>query len=186
MTKHIFLIQGAGAGAYEVDKQLATSLSYSLGPQYEVHYPAMPHEEDASYGAWKHRLEKELATMPGPIVLVGHSVGASILLKWMSETGAKKTIAGMFLLACPFWGGTGWRYAGYEEVMLPEGDVTHLSQGRQVFLYHCRDDATVPFDHLALYAHILPEATVCERDKGGHQFNNDLSFVAEDIKSLQL
>ncbi len=186
MTKHIFLIQGAGAGAYEVDKQLATSLSHSLGPQYEVHYPALPHEEDASYAEWKYHLEIELATMQGPIVLVGHSVGASILIKWMSEMGAEKPIAGMFLLACPFWGGNGWCYSGYEELMLPEGGATHLSKGRQIFLYHCRDDATVPFDHLALYAQILPEATVCERDEGGHQFNNDLSFVAEDIKSLQL
>jgi uncharacterized protein len=186
MTKHIFLIQGAGAGAYEVDKQLATSLAHSLGPHYEVHYPALPHEEDASSEEWKHHLEKELATMQGPIVLVGHSVGASILIKWMSEMGAEKPIAGMFLLACPFWGGNGWCYSGYEELMLPEGGATNLSKGRQIFLYHCRDDATVPFDHLALYAQILPEATVCERDEGGHQFNNDLSFVAEDIKSLQL
>ncbi|MBA2677260.1 MAG: alpha/beta hydrolase, partial [Ktedonobacteraceae bacterium] len=98
MTKHIFLIQGAGAGAYEVDKQLATSLSHALGPQYEVHYPALPHEEDPSYEEWKHHLEKELATMQGPIGLVGHSVGASILIKWMSERGAEKPIAGMFLL----------------------------------------------------------------------------------------
>jgi uncharacterized protein len=186
MTKHIFLIQGAGAGAYEVDKQLATSLSHSLDPQYEVHYSALPHEEDASYEEWKHHLAKELATVQGPIVLVGHSVGASILIKWMSEMGAEKPIAGMFLLACPFWGGNGWCYSGYEELMLPEGGATNLSKGRQIFLYHCRDDATVPFDHLALYAQILPEATVCERDEGGHQFNNDLSFVAEDIKSLQL
>jgi predicted alpha/beta hydrolase family esterase len=184
MTKHIFLIQGAGAGAYEMDKQLATSLSHSLGPQYEVHYPALPHEEDASYEKWKHQLEKELAPMQGPIVLVGHSVGASILIKWMSEMGAEKPVAGMFLLACPFWGGNGWRYSGYEELMLSEGGTTNLSKGRQLFLYHCRDDATVPFDHLALYAQILPVATVCERDEGGHQFNNDLSFVAEDIKSL--
>ena len=73
MTKHIFLIQGAGASAYEVDKRLATSLSYSLGPQYGVHYPALPHEGDASYEEWKHHLEKELAPMQGPIVLVGHS-----------------------------------------------------------------------------------------------------------------
>src|SRR5215831_17926127 len=91
MTTHIFLIQGAGAGAYEVDKHLATSLSHSLGPQYEVHYPALPHEEDASYEEWKHHLEKELAPMQGPIVLVGHSVGASILIKWMSEMGGRET-----------------------------------------------------------------------------------------------
>ena len=100
--------------------------------------------------------------------------------------GAEKPIAGLFLLACPFWGGNGWCYAGYEELMLLIGGATNLSKGRQIFLYHCRDDAIVPFDLLALYAHILPEATVCERDEGGHQFNNDLSFVAEDIKSLHL
>jgi uncharacterized protein len=93
MTKHIFLIQGAGAGAYEVDKQLATSLSQSLGPHYEVHYPALPHEEDASYEELKHHIEKELAPMQGPIVLVGHWVGASILIKWMSEVWAEKPSA---------------------------------------------------------------------------------------------
>jgi predicted alpha/beta hydrolase family esterase len=184
MTKHILLIQGAGAGAYEVDKQLATSLSHSLDPQYEVHYLAFPHEDDASYEEWQHHLEKELTTMQGPIIVAGHSVGASTLIKWMSEMGAEKPIAGMFLLACPFWGGNGWRYSGYEKLMLSEEGVTNLSKGRQIFLYHCRDDAIVPFDHLALYAQILPEATVCERDECGHQFNNDLSFVAEDIKSL--
>jgi len=186
MMKHIFLIQGAGAGAYEVDKQLATSLSHALGPQYEVHYPALPHEDDAPYEEWKHHLEKELAAMQGPIVLVGHSVGASILIKWMSEMEAEQPIAGLFLLACPFWGGNGWRYEGYEKLMLLSSGVTKLSKGRQIFLYHSRDDAIVPFDHLALYAQILPEATIRERDEGGHQFNNDLSFVAEDIKSLHL
>ncbi len=184
MTKHIFLMQGAGASAYEVDKQLAMSLSRALGPQYEVHYPALPHEDDASYKEWKHSLEKELASMQEPVILVGHSVGASILIKWISEMEAEQPIAGIFLLACPFWGGNGWRYSGYETLMLSTDRVTNLSKNRPIFLYHCRDDAIVPFDHLALYAQILPEATVCIQDEGGHQFNNDLSFVAEDIKSL--
>jgi uncharacterized protein len=104
----------------------------------------------------------------------------------MSEMETEKPIAGLFLLACPFWGGNGWRYSGYEELMLLTGRATNFSKGKQIFLYHCRDDATVPFNHLALYAQIFPEATVRERDEGGHQFNNDLSFVAEDIKNLQL
>lgn len=186
MAQHIFLIQGAGAGAYEVDKQLATSLSHSLGPQCEVHYPAVPHDGDAPYEEWTHLLEKELAPMHGPIVLVGHSVGASILIKWMSEMETEKPIAALFLLACPFWGRNGWRYSGYEELMLLTSRATNFSKGEQIFLYHCRDDATVPFGHLALYAQIFPEATVRERDEGGHQFNNDLSFVAEDIKNLKL
>jgi predicted alpha/beta hydrolase family esterase len=131
-------------------------------------------------------LEKELTLIHEPIVFVGHSIGASVLIKWMSEVEIEKPIAGVFLLACPFWGGNGWRYPGYEKLMVSGSRASHLSKSQPIFLYHCRDDAIVPFDHLALYAHIFPQATVRERDEGDHQFNNDLSFVSQDIQSMQL
>jgi pimeloyl-ACP methyl ester carboxylesterase len=54
-----------------------------------------------------------------------------------------------------------------------------------LFFYHCRDDETVPFDHLALYKKAVPQAAVREIDAGGHQLNNDLALVAEDIKTLR-
>jgi uncharacterized protein len=185
MKKHVLFIHGAGEGAYEADKQLAASLQHSLGPEYEVHYPAMPDEENAPYEQWKHQIEKELATMQGPIVLIGHSVGASIVIKCMSELEVKKPIAGIFLIANPFWGGNGWRYEGYEELALPKGFAARLPKGASLFLYHSRDDEVVPFAHLALYAEQLPQATVREFDGRGHQFTNDLSEVAADIIGLQ-
>ncbi len=43
----------------------------------------------------------------------------------------------------------------------------------------------MPFAHLALYTGALPDATVREFDGRGHQFNNDLSEVAADIKRLE-
>jgi hypothetical protein len=42
----------------------------------------------------------------------------------------------------------------------------------------------VPFTHLALHAEKFSQATVRKFDGRGHQFNNDLSEVAADIKSL--
>jgi len=83
MTKQVLFIHGAGEGAYEADKKLAASLQQSLGPEYQVHYPAMPDEENAPYEQWKHQIDKELATMQEPIFLIGHSVGASIVMKCM-------------------------------------------------------------------------------------------------------
>lgn len=183
--KHVIFIQGAGAGAYEEDKRLADSLRRALGPSYEVHYPAMPNEDDAPYEEWARQIERNLAELQGPIVLAGHSVGASVLLKYLSEATVRKPVAGVFLMANPFWGGDGWRYEGWEELALPRNLAAKLPKGASLFLYHCRDDETVPFDHLALYARALPHATVRELDTGGHQLNNDLSVVAEDIKSLQ-
>jgi predicted alpha/beta hydrolase family esterase len=184
MTKHVLFIQGAGTGAYEEDKKLADSLSKALGTDYEVHYPAMLDEENAPYEQWTQQIETELAAMQGRIVLVGHSVGASVIIKWLSENEIKKPIAGIFLIATPFWGGKGWLYEGYEELALPQGFADKLPTGA-IFLYHCRDDETVSFDHLALYAQVLPQAVVRELNAGGHQLNNDLSEVARDIKTVQ-
>src|SRR5512145_687897 len=101
MTKHVLLIHGAGTGAYEEDKKLATSLTKALGTDYEVHYPAMVDEENAPYEQWTQQIEKELAGLEGPIILAGHSVGASVIIKWMSETEVKRPIAGIFLTATP-------------------------------------------------------------------------------------
>ena len=184
MKNQVLFVHGAGEGAYEADKKLATSLQHSLSPEYEVHYPAMPDEENAPYEQWKHQIEKKLATMHGSLILIGHSVGASIVMKCMSEIEVKKSIAGIFLIATPFWGGKGWRYEGYEELALPKGFAARLPKGASIVLYHSRDDEVVPFAHLALYAEQLPQATVREFDVRGHQFNNDLLEVAADITSL--
>jgi uncharacterized protein len=184
VKKQVLFIQGAGEGAYEEDKKLAENLQHLLGTEYDVHYPAMPDEENAPYEQWKRQIEKELAMMQGPIILIGHSVGASVVVKCMSEVEVKRAIAGIFLIANPFWGGNGWRYEGYEELALPEGFAARLPKGASIFLYHSRDDESVPFAHLAIYAEKIPQATVREFDWRGHQFNNDLSEVAADIKSL--
>jgi predicted alpha/beta hydrolase family esterase len=80
--QQVLFIQGAGQGAYEEDKKLASSLRQALGADHEVRYPAMPDEDDTPYELWKQQIEKELTAMNKPIILVGHSVGASVVIKW--------------------------------------------------------------------------------------------------------
>jgi predicted alpha/beta hydrolase family esterase len=184
MTKQLLFIQGAGEGAYEEDKLLAESLRKALGADYEVHYPEMVDEDNAPYEQWTQQIEKELAAMQEPIFLIGHSVGASVIMKWLSENEVKKPIAGIFLIASPFWGGDGWLYEGYEELEISKALAAKVPKTIPLFLYHCRDDEVVSFEHLALYAKLFPQAVVRELDAGGHQVNNDLSAVAKDIKSL--
>jgi predicted alpha/beta hydrolase family esterase len=177
-------IQGAGEGAYDADKKLADSLRQALGSEFAVRYPAMPDEENAPYEQWKQQVETEMAALSEPILLVGHSVGASILAKCLTEIEVDQPVAGIFLISTPFWGGGGWRYEGYQKLELPKDFGSKLPQDAQLFLYHSRDDETVPFSHLALYAKMLPKAKVREIDSGGHQLNNDLTMVAKDIISL--
>ena len=185
MNKQVLFIQGAGKGAYKEDEKLVASLRQLLGHEYEVHYPEMQNEDDADYETWKRQIEKNLAELDGVIIVVGHSVGASILIKCLAEGDTKK-ITGIFLIAAPFWGGDkGWKYEGYEALALPEGHANQLPSNAPVFFYHSRDDEIVPFAHLALYAQKFPQATIRELNGRGHQLHNDLSEVAEDIKSLK-
>jgi predicted alpha/beta hydrolase family esterase len=186
MPIHVLFIQGAGHGAYDEDQQLAESLQKSLGQRFEVQYPKMPNEDDAHYDAWRQLIEQELASVPGPAVVAGHSVGASVLMKWLSERQDERPIAGAFLMACPYWGGDGWRYEGYEELALQPRPAANLPADVPIYLYHCRDDEVVPFEHMALWVRDFPQAVVRVCDSGGHQFNDDLSVVARDIASLPL
>jgi predicted alpha/beta hydrolase family esterase len=182
MKKQILFIQGGGEGAHEEDRKLAASLQDALGGEYEVVYPKMPEQESLGYEAWKAQISKELAALEGPVILVAHSVGSSILLRYISEEGIEKPLAGIFLIAAPYWGPGGWQA---DEFTLDEARASKLLKGLPIFFYHSQDDEVVPFAHLAMHAEKFPQATVREFDGRGHQFNNDLSAVAEDIRLEQ-
>ena len=181
MPHQMLFLQGAGEGAYKEDALLVERLRLALGDDYEVTYPAMADDGDAPYDAWKIRIDQALAELVGPVILVGHSVGGSVLAKYVAEMPDQSQIAGVCLLASPFWGGDGWRYDGYEDLEVPQALVTK-SPAPPMFLFHCRDDETVPVDHLTLYQRRFPEAASRVLDDGGHQFDTELTPIAGDIQ----
>jgi predicted alpha/beta hydrolase family esterase len=181
MKRQVLFIHGGGQRAYEADKELAANLRDELGAAYHVRCPEMPDEESPEYEAWKEKIEQELVALDGEVILVGHSLGALILLKYVSEEEVEKPVAGLFLVATPYVGTGGWEF---EEGALREDFAAEIHLRLPVFLYHSHDDEVVPFAHLALYEAKLPQATIQELEGRGHQFDNDLSEVARDIKSL--
>lgn len=178
MKKRVLFVHGGGEGAYEEDKRLAESLRDALGAAYDVRSPKMPDEDSPTYEAWRDRISEELADPDGEAILVGHSLGASVLLKYASEEAVDGGFAGLFLVAPPYWGAEDWEVGEYE---LRTDFASKLPEDLPVFFYHSRDDETVPFTHLALYAERLPRAMVREFDGRGHQFDDDISEVARDI-----
>ena len=181
MRKSVLFVQGGGEGAYAEDEKLAANLQDVLGAAYGVQYPKMPHEDHPEFEGWKDQITKELAALDGEVILVGHSLGGSILLKYLSEERLTTAIAGLFLIATPYWGGEDWEVSEYT---LRNNFASNLPEELALFFYHSRDDEWVPFEHLALYREKLPQATIREFDSRGHQFNNDLSEVAQDIEGL--
>lgn len=181
MNTQVLFIQGAGREGYREDRKLVDNLQAGLGQAYQVHYPEMPDADNPKYAAWRDKIAQESASLEGQVVLVGHSLGASLLLKWLSETPLVQPLAGLFLLAPPYWDDPEWRIAEY---VLRQDFASTLQQGLPVFLYHCQDDEVVPFAHLALYKAHLPQASTYVQATGGHQFGNDLAQVAQDVSHL--
>lgn len=181
MKKRVLLVHGGGQGAYEEDEGLAAALREALGPACEVRYPRMSEANGPDYGTWRRGISEELAALGGGSILAGHSLGASLLLKYLCEEKVETSVAGLFLIAPPYWGAEDWEAGEYE---LEEDFASKLPEGLPVFLYHSRDDEVVPFSHLALYAAKLPWAAVREFDGPGHYFEGGLQEVARDIQKL--
>ena len=183
MNKQVLFIHDAGQQKPdEAGSSLGASLQNALDLAYEVVRPHMPAPDNPRYAAWAAQVEKELAVLEGEAILVGHSLGGAVLLKYLSEHPSTKPLAGLFLIAPAYWGKDGeWIN---DEYTLQEDFPSHLPEVQQIFLYHSRDDAVVPFAHLALYAEKLPQATVRELDGRGHFFTDGLPELADDIKGL--
>jgi predicted alpha/beta hydrolase family esterase len=182
MTTQILFVQGGGEeGTHDQwDNKLVDSLVSELGPDYQMRYPLMPNEADPSYQAWKATLERELACLDAGAILIGHSIGGTILINALAERSPERALAAIMLIAAPFVGQGGWTSDDIERLDL----AARLPVSVPVFLYHGTKDETVPVEHTNLYTSAIPGAHVRRLKGRDHQLNNDLSEVANDIRQL--
>ena len=182
MTRQVLFVQGGGEGTHDGwDNKLVASLINALGPGYFVRYPRMPNEAAPNYASWKAALEAEFASLEPGAILVGHSIGGTILINVLAEGASPRSPRGLFLLAAPFIGPRGWSAEDFE----PRSDLAAgLPPQMPVFVYHGSGDETAPVDHADLYAEALPGAHIRRLTGRDHQLNNDLSEVARDMRHL--
>jgi predicted alpha/beta hydrolase family esterase len=183
MSQQVLFIQGGGAeGTHdEWDNKLVASLGRELGPDYEIHYPLMPNEADPQYAIWKTAFESELAKLQDGAMVVGHSIGATILINALAAQPPGVELRGVFLIAAPFVGKGGWPSEDIE----PMSDLgPRLPEQVPIYLYHGIEDETAPLEHVGLYAKAIPQAVVRRLHGRDHQLNDDLSEVAADIRRL--
>ena len=139
----------------------------------------MPRPDDPRYAPWARRIAKLIAAATAPVV-VGHSFGASVLLKYLAEATSRPAIVGLFLIATPYWG------PDFPEFAPPPDFGLRLADLSPLYLYHSRDDTEVPFEHLERYTQALPQATVRAFDGRGHEFDQPHfpELVADILRSF--
>ena len=180
--RQVLFVQGGGEGVHDQwDNQLVDSLRRELGPAYEIRYPVMPNEADPKYAVWKPALQRELAALERGAIVIGHSVGGTILIHVLAELTPQSALGAICLIAAPFIGTGGWE----SDDIQPRPDLAvRLPGDVPIFFYHGRDDDTVPFEHVEQYARVVPRAHVRRLAGRDHQLNNRLSEIAADIRRL--
>jgi len=180
--RQVLFVQGGGPDVHDRwDNKLVDSLKKELGPNYEVRYPRMPDEADPHYAIWKPVLEAELQTLDEGAIVVGHSIGAAMLVNVLAERAMGFKLGGIFLISAPFVGEGGW---SSDELNSPRDLGARLPQDVPVHIYHGLEDEEAPPNHASLYERAIPRAKVHRVAGRDHQFNNDLKGVAEQIKSV--
>jgi hypothetical protein len=181
MNKQVLFIHGGGDDGYGDGAKLVTLLQEALGKDYRFTYPQMPWEDELPDYGWLKRIGEEIEKLNNDAVWIGHSLGASMLVKYLSENNPPRKAAGVFLLAPPFWSGKeDWK----QGLILQQDFAGKIPSNNRLFFYHCQDDDVVPVEQIAIYKRELPWATFRAMKYGGHLLDNQLPIVAKDIIDL--
>ncbi|MFH1551586.1 MAG: alpha/beta hydrolase, partial [bacterium] len=116
------------------------------------------------------------------VVLIGHSLGAIFLAKYLSENKFPKKILATMLISSPY---------NDKDMEDPLGsfvlskNLDKLNkQGGRIFLYHSQDDPVVPYSHLEGYRKELPNAITRIFKNRGHFNQEEFLELIKDIKDL--
>lgn len=154
-------------------------LRRKLGSDYEVILPIMPNKTNARFEEWKIWFEKIIPFLNEEIILIGHSLGASFLVKYLSENNLPKKLKAVFLVSGVF--DTDSDGYSLHSFSLPEKlDL----QTENIYLYHSKDDPVVPFSALENFAKIFPKAHTRIFEDRKHINQEEFPELVQDIKNL--
>lgn len=158
-------------------------LQNQLGNDFIIYAPQMPNKQNAQYSEWKIYFEKIMNSLDKnrEVFLIGYSLGAIFLVKFLSENKANLKIPKIFLLGTPFDNSGMGRELLYS--FIRKGSLSNLAkQVGKIFFYHSKDDFIVPFEHLSKYKKHLPLANYREYTNRGHFKQEKIPDLIRDIK----
>jgi len=151
-------------------------LKGEVASTHEFLFLAMPNKLNADFTAWSIWFEKLLPFMCDEVTLVGHSLGGSFLLRYLSEHTLPISIRQLHLVApavdhldCPGLG----QFATDLETW--HGFKNEIAD---IHIWHSADDTIVPMHHSERLVAKLPAATL-------HTFTDRFHFLDETFPELK-
>src|SRR5581483_6471859 len=154
-----------------------------IGNEYDVFVPNMPNKTNAQYNEWKIWFEKIIDKLNDNLILVGHSLGGSFLVRYLSDNDLSRKIKALFLISTP-----------HDDQNLSEPLVEFnvqlslerlVKQCPKIYLINSKDDPVVPESELEKYKKELPNAEVIMLENRGHFWQEELPELVGLIKKIK-
>lgn len=161
-------------------KDWKNELQRQLWDDFLVYAPQMPNKQNAKYKEWKIVFEKIVDKLDNNFILIGHSLGAMFIVKYLSEHTINKTIKKTLLLATPFDNADTDQLVWFQR----KSNLKHLEkQAGKLFFYHSEDDFAVPFEHVMKYKKALPRANFRLMKDRNHFLQEEVPELNSDISN---
>lgn len=141
-------------------------------PDADILAPTMPNSSNAQYEEWKIWFEKILPFLGDDVRIIGHSLGAMFLAKYLHTNPLKKPVRQLILLA----GGYDGDVNGYGSFAIESATGLEKS-AEEIHLFHSKDDFVVPYSELAKFQADLPTAIT-------HSFTDRNHFLDAEFPEL--
>ena len=100
---------------------------------------------------------KLLGVLEQDAILMGHSIGVTILINVLAERAPERALGGISIIAAPFVGEGGWTS---QDIQHRSDLAARLPPGFPIFLYPGCKDEIAPISRVELYPEAIPSAQV--------------------------
>ena len=171
---------------YKEKKYWRDWIIWALSENYDMLVPLMPCKQDADYLAWKIWFERHLEFVHDEApILIGHSLGGTFLLKYLSENKFPKKISQLHFVSAP----VGDEGLFLEKLNSFEFNLENLSKindlQAEIHLWHSEDDNVVPFKNFDIIKKYLSKANFHVFKDRGHFNQPSFPEILEVINKLK-
>lgn len=156
-------------------------LQQNLGADYQVLLPSMPNKSNAKYEEWKLWFEHFSSIAENGCVLIGHSLGAIFLAKYLSENTFPKRIKATILVAAPYDDET---LEDLTDFKLSGVSSAFAEQAGETTFFFGSDDPVVPVTEMDKFQRDVPSAEFVIMAAPDHFVRADFPEIIDRIKTL--
>ena len=130
---------------------------------HDVVVPELPHPDEPDAEEWTKVLVDEVGPIDNETIILGHSLGGALALRFLEAAEAYSTPKGVVLVSTP------WRIGHelFHGFFMTELDFDVLAWKASFFtVVHSKDDDKIPFNHAQKYADVLFGGEVSSPIKG--------------------